>query len=80
MLMAARAHEGGGGVEEVFRDEKGRIWIDEDEKMERAHLLGDDEEEGTTGLADSLCRTAAGRSVLAVPPRGKKHLGTPRYL
>ena len=93
MLMAARAHErGGGGVEDVFRDETNRIWIDEDEEMEYAHLLGGDVEanagdeksvEGeTVGLVDSfeLCQTVAGRSVLSVPPRQKKHLDRPRFL
>lgn len=88
MLMAARAHEGG-GVEDVFRDEKGRIWIDKDEEMECAHLLGGDVdgdeksvEGGTVGLVDSsdLCQTVAGRSVLSVPPRRKKHLDRPRFL
>jgi len=91
MLMAARAHErGGGGVEDVFRDEKNRIWIDEDEEMEYAHLLGDadanaeDEKsvEGEMVGMDSfeLCQTVAGRSVLSVPPRQKKHLDRPRFL
>ena len=92
MLMAARAHErGGGGVEDVFRDEKDRIWIDEDEEMEYAHLLGGDADanaedeksvEGEMVGIDSfeLCQTVAGRSVLSVPPRQKKHLDRPRFL
>lgn len=80
ILMAARAHEGVG--------EKGRIWTDEDEEMEYAPLLGGEvdansrDEEGTVRLVDSfdLCQTAAGRSVLSVPPRRKKHLDRPRFL
>lgn len=43
-IMEAQAHANGGGfgVGDVYRDGKGGIWLDQDEEMEYAHLLGGD--------------------------------------
>ncbi|KAF5362319.1 hypothetical protein D9756_002197 [Leucocoprinus leucothites] len=43
-LMAAKAVAAGGasGVGDIYRDGKGGMWLDQDEEMEYAHLLGGD--------------------------------------
>lgn len=36
------------GVDDVYRDGKGGVWLDQDEEMEYAHLLGADSSSGTS--------------------------------